>query len=125
MDNLLVEATDITPRIEFSKHTNTFKIIGKSLPEDVKNFYNPIIQWFDTYSSQPNPETHLILEFEYFNTSSSKMILILLNKLRDIHRRGFKVLVTWSYPSHDAEIEEAGEELEELLNIPFQFIAKD
>jgi len=125
MDKLLVEATDITPRVEFNKHSNTFTIIGKSLPEDVKNFYTPLIQWFDTYSSQPNNETNLFLDFEYFNTASSKMILILLNKVRDIQKKGFKVMVTWSYPPHDAEIEEAGEEFAELLNIPFQFIAKD
>ncbi len=125
MDDLFVEATDVTPMVDFSKTKNTFKIIGKSLPEDVKNFYTPIIQWFDAYSLQPNPETNLILDFEYFNTSSSKMILILLNKVREINRKGFQVLVTWTHPSHDVEIEEAGEEFAELLNIPFQIIAKD
>lgn len=125
MDNLFVEATEITPRVEFNKNANTFKIVGKSLPEDVKNFYTPIIQWFDAYSLQPNPETNLFLEFEYFNTASSKMILVLLSKVREIQKKGFKVLVTWIYPPHDAEIEESGEEFAELLNIPFQLIAKD
>jgi len=125
MDDLFVEATDVTPLVDFSKNKNTFKIIGKSLPEDVKNFYTPIIQWFDAYSLQPNEETNLFLDFEYFNTASSKMILILLNKVREINRKGFQVLVTWSHPRHDVEIEEAGEEFAELLNIPFQIIAKD
>ena len=125
MDNLLVEATAITPRVEFNKHKNIFRIEGKSLPEDVKNFYTPLVQWFETYSLHPNTETVLHLDFEYFNTSSSKMILILLNKVRDIHKKGFKVQINWSYPPHDPEIEEAGEEFAELLNIPFHYIAKD
>ena len=125
MDNLLVEATDITPRVEFNKHKNIFRIEGKSLPEDVKNFYTPLIYWLESYSLQPNAETILHLDFEYFNSSSSKMILILLNKIRDIHKKGFHVQVNWLYPPHDAEIEEAGEEFAELLNIPFQFKAKD
>jgi len=125
MDNLLVEATETTPRVEFNKTKNIFKIEGKSLPEDVKNFYSPIIQWFDAYTLQPNPETNLYIYLEYFNTSSSKMILLLLNKIREIQKKGFQVLVTWSYPLHDAEIEEAGEEFAELLNIPFEFIAKN
>ncbi|MHC1704635.1 MAG: DUF1987 domain-containing protein [Tenuifilaceae bacterium] len=124
MDRLFVEATETTPRVEFNKINNTFRLEGKSLPEDVKNFYNPLIQWFDNYSNQPNQETHLYIDYEYFNTASSKMILILLNKLRDIQKKGFSVIVTWSYPQHDAELEEAGEEFAELLNIPFQFIAK-
>jgi hypothetical protein len=125
MDRLFVEATDVTPRVEFNKHKNIFRIEGKSLPEDVKNFYTPLIQWLGLYSLHPNQQTNLYMDFEYFNTSSSKMILILLNKMRDIHKNGFQVLVTWSYPTHDAEIEEAGEEFAELLNIPFQFIAKE
>jgi hypothetical protein len=125
MDDLFVEATATTPRVEFNKHKNIFRIEGKSLPEDVKNFYSPLIQWLDSYSLQPNPETNLLIDFEYFNTSSSKMILIILNKIRDIHKKGFQVQITWSYPPHDSEIEEAGEEFEELLNIPFQFVAKD
>jgi hypothetical protein len=125
MDSLLVEATTTSPRVEFDKHKNIFRIEGKSLPEDVKNFYLPLIQWFDSYILQPNPRTHLYFHFEYFNTSSSKMILILLNKIREIQRKGHQVQVTWSYPPHDVEIEEAGEEFAELLKIPFQFIAKD
>jgi len=125
MDSLFVEATSTTPRVEFDKHNNIFRIEGKSLPEDVKNFYIPLIQWLEIYSTQPNPSTNLFIEFEYFNTSSSKMILLLLNKIRDIQRKGNQVLITWSYPPHDAEIEEAGEEFAELLNIPFHFVAKD
>lgn len=124
MDHLLVDATEITPRVEFDKNKDVFRIEGKSLPEDVKNFYTPLIQWFENYSNQPNQETHLYLDFEYFNTASSKMILLLLNKVRDIHKKGGEVMVTWSYPQHDAELEEAGEEFADLLNIPFQFIAK-
>ncbi len=125
MVNLLVEATETTPRVEFNKHKNIFRIEGKSLPEDVKNFYTPLIQWLEAYSLHPNAETVLHVDFEYFNTSSSKMILILLNKIRDIHKKGFQVQINWSYPPQDLEIEEAGEEFAELLNVPFKFIAKD
>jgi len=124
MNKLFVDATSITPRVEFNKHENIFRIEGKSLPEDVKNFYLPLIQWFDQYILDPNPTTNLYIDLEYFNTSSSKMILIILNKIRDIQKKGHQVLVTWSYPPHDAEIEESGEEFAELLNIPFQFISK-
>jgi len=124
MNNLFVDATSITPRVEFNKHENIFRIEGKSLPEDVKNFYLPLIQWLDQYKLDPNPTTNLFIDLEYFNTSSSKMILIILNKIRDIQKNGHQVLVTWSYPPHDVEIEESGEEFAELLNIPFQFISK-
>jgi hypothetical protein len=121
---LYIKETEITPLIEFDSTENIFRIVGKSLPEDVKNFYSPVIHWLDEYSKEPNADTHLTIDFEYFNTSSSKMILIILNKIKEIHRSGKIVLVTWIFPQFDAEIEDAGEEFAELLNIPFEFIPK-
>ncbi len=125
MDKLFVEATDITPRVEFDKQKNIFRIEWKSLPEDVKSFYSRLIQWVEVYSLDPNPETNLIIDFEYFNTSSSKMILLFLSKIRNIQKRGYQVQIKWFYPTQDPEIEESGEEFAEILNIPFEFIAKD
>lgn len=124
MEVLNVSETEITPRVELDKGRGIFIIEGKSLPEDVKDFYNPVIEWFDEYVKDPNDETHFILDFEYFNTASSKMILILLSKLREIQKSGKRVSVTWKFPQYDVELEEAGEEFSELLNIPFNFIPK-
>jgi len=124
MEKLAIEGSDITPRVLLDKESNVFEHSGRSLPEDVKNFYSPIIHWLDGYIQNPNPITNLLLDFEYFNTASSKMILIILNKIRELQRNGKEVLITWKYPQFDAELEEAGEEYAELLNIPFEFIPK-
>ncbi len=117
-------ATEITPQVHLDKENSIFIIEGKSLPEDVKFFYAPIIEWFEEYIKDPNEETNITLDFEYFNTASSKMILIILSKLRDLIKMGKKVMVIWKYPQYDLELEEAGEEFSELLNIPFSLIPK-
>ncbi|MFP4556951.1 MAG: DUF1987 domain-containing protein [Bacteroidales bacterium] len=124
MDIIDIAPTEITPRVYLNKETDDFLIEGKSLPEDVKSFYNPLIEWFDEYRAAPNQNTHLVLDFDYFNTASSKMILIILSKVREIYKSGNLVEVTWKYPQFDAELEEAGEEFSDLLNIPFNFIPK-
>jgi hypothetical protein len=124
MDIIDIEATEITPRVLLDYNNGVFLIQGKSLPEDVKNFYNPIIEWFEEYRNAPKEETNMVLDFDYFNTASSKMILIILSKLRDIFKNGKKVEVTWKYPQYDSELEEAGEEFSDLLNIPFNFTPK-
>ena len=124
MEVLNVSETEITPRIELDKEKGIFLIEGKSLPEDVKDFYNPVIEWFEEYKTIPNDDTHIVLDFEYFNTASSKMILILLSKLREVQKSGKRVNVTWKFPQYDVELEEAGEEFSELLNIPFNFVPK-
>jgi hypothetical protein len=124
MDIIEISPTEITPKVLLDRDNGVFLIQGKSLPEDVKSFYNPIIDWFDKYQNVPNDSTNIVLDFDYFNTASSKMILILLSKLRDIHKLGKTVEVTWMFPMYDAELAEAGEEFSDLLNIPFNFVPK-
>lgn len=124
VERFFIEPSAVTPLVEFDRQQGIFKIQGKSLPEDVKAFYMPLLQWWDEYRNNPNDVTNLILDFDYFNTASSKMILLLLSKLKDLSLLGKSVRVTWCFPSHDSEMEEAGEELAEILNIPFDFIPK-
>jgi len=122
METLSISATEITPNVTLDKDSGLFVIQGKCLPEDVKSFFNPIIEWFDDYLMDPNDNTSIVLDFEYFNTASSKMILIILSKLRDIQKMGKSVGVTWKFPQYDVELEEAGEEFSDLLNIPFSLV---
>lgn len=124
MERFFAEATAVTPRVEFDKNTGVFTIQGKSLPEDVKSFYLPLAQWLDEYIQHPNPSTDLVLDFDYFNTATSKMLLILLNKFKELYRNGHEVQVTWRYPQSDLELEEAGEELSDILKIPFNIAAR-
>jgi hypothetical protein len=124
MEVVEILPTEITPKVILNMDNGVFLVQGKSLPEDVKSFYNPIIDWFDRYQVNPNDATNIILDFDYFNTASSKMILIILSKLRDIHKLGKTVEVTWMYPVYDVELAEAGEEFSDLLNIPFNFVPK-
>lgn len=124
MEVLCIQSTEITPKVIFNKGKGIFVLQGKCLPEDAKKFFSPIIEWFDLYLLQPNDQTHFLVDFDYFNTASSKMIIIILSKLRDLQRNGKEVKVIWKFPQSDLELEEAGEEFSELLNIPFEFVPK-
>lgn len=124
MRSIRIEQTEITPKVILNKAKEELLIQGKCLPEDVKKFFTPIIEWFDAYLEAPNHETVIVLDFDYFNTASSKMLLIILSKLRDLQKKGKRVQVVWKYPQYDQELEEAGEEFSDLLNIPFEFLPK-
>lgn len=119
MQPLEIEPTIETPYVKLDKKNGVFIIKGKSLPEDVKAFYTPIVHWWDEYIKSPNKFTSLELNFSYFNTATSKMLLIILNRLKELKKNGEQVQVVWRYPANDAELENAGIELSELLNITF------
>ena len=124
MEVLCIESTEITPKVILDKDKGIFEMQGKSLPENAKKFYLPIIEWFSLYLDCPNDKTVLLIDFDYFNTASSKMIIIVLSKIRDLQNNGKQVKVIWKYPKLDLELEEAGEEFSVLLSIPFEFIPK-
>lgn len=117
MDILTIQGTENTPRIIFNKKNGIFEISGRSLSDDVTPIYNSVLEWIKTYSASPNPTTELALKFEYLNTASSKCILDIFSALATI--KGSKIL--WYFHDDDEDMEEVGEELAELADIPFEF----
>ncbi|MBR5663140.1 MAG: DUF1987 domain-containing protein, partial [Bacteroidales bacterium] len=96
---------------------------GRSLPEDVAVFYEPILDWIDRYSEEASGKTIFNFKLVYFNTASSKMILDILLKLEEMHEAGKDVLVRWHYPEDDEDMEEAGEEYADIVDVPFEQIS--
>lgn len=123
MEKIILEPTEETPKVILDKENSIFEISGNSLPEDVTTFYNPIIKWFEKYEKAPNEKTVFSFNFEYYNTSSSKMVLRLLEILKDMQRKGHKIEVQWHYLEDDEDMIEAGEDYSENLRIPFTFIS--
>ncbi|MCE2731901.1 MAG: DUF1987 domain-containing protein [Cyclobacteriaceae bacterium] len=117
MEILNLEGTEDTPKIILDKKNGIFEISGRSLPEDSAEFYRPVIEWIKQYGADPNPATEFVLKLEYFNTASSKLILDVLSSLEDI--KGMKIL--WYFHEDDEDMEEAGQEFSELVEIPFEF----
>ncbi len=117
MEVLNLEGTEDTPKIFLDKGNGIFEISGRSLPEDSAEFYQPVLDWIEEYSAEAHPTTEFVFKLEYFNTASSKLILDVLMALEDID--GMKII--WYFDEDDEDMEEAGEEFSELVEIPFEF----
>ncbi len=122
MEPLLINAADDTPHVILDSEKGIFNISGKSMPEDVAAFYEPIIQWVEAYSASPKAKTVVALKMDYFNTASSKLLLDVLIKFEEIAQNGSEVLIQWNYHSNDEEMKEAGEEYADIVEIPFEFV---
>ncbi len=117
MEILNLKGTEDTPNILLDKKNGIFEISGRSLPEDSAEFYRPVLDWISSYAAEPNASTDFVLKLEYFNTASSKLILDVLSALEEI--KGMKIL--WYFHDDDEDMEEAGQEFSELVEIPFEF----
>ena len=114
--------TITTPKVHLDADNNIFQIIGASIPENANHFYDPILDWLEEYSEAPNPKSVFDLNYKYFNTSSSKLILDLLLILKKIHDNGHEILVKWHHEESDEDMKESGEDYQDIIKIPFEFI---
>jgi hypothetical protein len=116
MEIINLEGTEDTPKIILDKTNKIFEISGRSLPEDSAEFYQPVLDWLTEYAKDPLPETIFDFKLEYFNTASSKLILDVLTALEDIEN----AKVAWYFYEEDEDMEEAGEEFSELVDVDFE-----
>ena len=122
MEPLIIGATDESPGINFDKELGKFLIFGKSFPEEVKRFFDPVILWLEEYASDPNEETRFEFRLEYYNSATATMLLELLYILEQImHEKGKKVTIIWNYLEVDDDMLDTGKEYEEMVKIPFEY----
>ena len=104
MNSISIQKTDSTPEITFLVK-GELTIEGRSLPEDVHKFYDPLIDWVKNIEID---KVKLDLKLEYLNTSSTKKLLNLLIAL-DQNEKVKEVDVNWFYEFDDLEMEDLGE----------------
>lgn len=128
MNPLIIKETITTPKIIFDYNNNNFIIEGCSRPENVRDFFNPVIQWLMDFKKSINENsdktTPIVFKFifDYFNSSSAKFILDILVLINDIHSTGLNVGVDWCFEEEDEDMKEVGEELSEVVDFPFSYI---
>lgn len=122
MDVIKIKGTEDTPSIILDPENEIFEISGRSLPEDVTQFYDPVLSWLDEYAESPNEKTEFIFKLTYFNTASSKLLLDILLKLEEMGENGNNITIMWFYPEDDEDMQEAGEEFNEIVDLPFEHI---
>lgn len=114
-----VAATPKTPQVLFDPKSGEFLLKGRSVHENSDKFFTPLFDLLDTYSNAPAARTVAVFELEYFNTSSAKYVLDIIKKLEEISHGGYVVAVRWVYESGDLDMEEAGRDYADLVEMEF------
>ncbi|MBE9509378.1 MAG: DUF1987 domain-containing protein [Bacteroidetes bacterium] len=122
MEPILFEGTLKTPTINFNADNGIIEIKGRSIPENSIEFYKPLVNWLENYKENAQPMTKVIIQLEYFNTSSSKCILDVFKKLEAIYKAKNPVEIHWYYEEDDEDMLEAGEDYESIIRVPFKMV---
>lgn len=124
MERLFISQTRATPEIDFSLETGVLKISGQSYPENAFKFYEPILSWIDQLFADDHGKQRVTLEITmpYLNTSSSKCMMMILEKCEEAGRGGRDIVVNWYYDEENESELECAEELKEFVDLEFNIL---
>lgn len=124
MEPLIIEPTKSTPLIAFDPGNSLLKITGESYPENAAKFFSPIFSWVKEYlSSHDTTKVHIEMEMRYFNSSSSKAFMNLMELFEEAAKAGKEVIINWRYHEEDETALEAGEEfMDEFPSVSFNLV---
>lgn len=124
MKALILTGTEDTPDVKLDYESGQYVFSGRSLPEDVNSFYEPVLGWLNEFGMNPKSGSFFDFKLEYFNTASSKVLLDILIKLEEIQNdKNCQLTVRWHYQQNDEDMQEAGEEYKELVEVPFEIVS--
>ena len=125
MEIIRVEKTNNTPSIFIDEANMLCRIKGSSFPEDAYDVYQHVLDWLDRIKYQLSTKLTVEFDYDFLNSISHKKVWQILHELKSLQKNGKEISVVWYYEENDEDIMEAGEDLAELMNVPFELIAKE
>ncbi len=132
MKGFNIPATEKSPKVLFDTSNYLFEMTGNSRPENVRDFYFPLIyklkKHFDKIIEKDQIEAfnencfRFNFKLEYFNSSSAKFISDILVVIKEITDAGLKTKINWYFIDGDEDMKEVGEDFSDMISTPFKFI---
>lgn len=116
MKDLIIEGSHgiyFKPTVNFNVKTGICEISGESYLEKAPQFYQPLLDWLNNYMKMKRAPIAFNFRLTYFNSSSSKSFLDILNLLKAYKDKGGKVDVNWYYDVEEMDVEDIEDYMED------------
>ncbi len=91
------------PGVNFDFDKGLCELYEESYMEESYQFYKPLLDWLKEYFNHKH-ELVFNFKFTYFNTSTSKMIIEILEVLEAKKSGGNTISINWYLPSDDPDM---------------------
>ena len=125
MKGLNIPETKKSPKVFFDPSEYIFEMEGISRPENVRDFYFPIIykvrKYFEKVIEKKQIDQFQDQSFkfnfklDYFNSSSAKFIADILLLIKEFADEGFNMKIYWYFADGDEDMKEVGEDFSEMI----------
>jgi hypothetical protein len=110
---IVIEGSLSSPTIVLDYKNGKFEFSGRCMPENIHEFFSPILDWIEAFSKQPKPNSVFHFSLDYFNTASSKIIVRILKTLKEINDPS--IYAQWNYKEYDEDVKEVGEDFVDIV----------
>lgn len=119
-ENLSIKEGKNTPKVTGNKNLSELIFKGNSYPENVLQFYTPILNWVESLSSE---KTEIKVECQFYYIASSSVIafLKLLQKIESSFNKE-NISFTWKYEEGDDDIKKIGQDYSTIIDTPIKII---
>ena len=121
MKEFRLQQSKNTPEITLLP-TGLIKIRGRSIHENVTEFFEPVENWVEDYVKSPADLTCVDIMLEYFNSASARVLITLFQTITRVTLKNKKYIFNWYYEDGDDDILERGEYFASVLNVTFNYI---
>ncbi|MGC6484408.1 MAG: DUF1987 domain-containing protein [Candidatus Puniceispirillales bacterium] len=115
MPDLMLEKTSRTPLVVIDTAAGLFKLEGESYPEDIAGFFTPIRSTLEESFSEMDGGLKVEINLVYFNSSSARVLMEILDQLEERASGDFPVSVNWVCDPDDDITREFAEDISEDL----------
>jgi hypothetical protein len=122
MKELIIEESNLRPKVYFNANEGLLNIEGRCLLEYADELFDQLNKWVEEYFLDPHQETVLNIALEYFNSSSAKALIRFLALVKKFETKT-DLKVNFYYD--DENILEYGKDFSEIVNIKFNFIHRN
>ncbi len=132
MKRIDISAADKSPQVIFDPENYLYEMKGNSRPENVRDFYYPIIDTLRKYFEKIVAENEILFfnrecfkfnfKLEYFNSASAKFISDILIIIKNSTEAKLNIKVYWYFDEGDDDMKEVGEDFSDMISVPFNFI---
>lgn len=118
-NDIFIEATQDTPKIDFQFKNGTFVFEGKSYSENTFEFYKPLLEslknYLNNYSFNNIKNLTFNFRLTYFNSSSSKALFDIFDLIDNFQENNSDlfVIINWIYDTDDESSKEDGEDFKD------------
>lgn len=123
--SLFIKGNDISPQVYFDVNKCIYEISGRSMSVSAISTFQTVLDWVANELPGITNSFTLALKFQYLNSSSSKMVGVLLSDLETQYLSGKVIDVEWYFDNDDEDIQALGDEFVSSKKMLIKLIGVD